>query len=439
MEKSAEELLKAAATSTDEAAKVAELRAAIPATTAGIYLNAGSNGPLPREVDAAMRQVQEQELATGRGSEHVMDDVETRIDELRGVFASVLATDLDLVAVSHSTTEAVVRTVLGIEWKPGDRIVTLDEEYPAIRGSLAALAARLLGRPAKCRLDRDEDMMLTGKRHDFRVDYTAGFDTEGRVTAVDVDFLARCGYSADLSNAICDRTMFHADNAYFYPSARIATRRLRTNTVSNTAFRGFGGPQGMLFAERLMEVIAIRTGQDPLDVRKANLYGVKGSVTPYGMKVEDNIAPEIISELEASSDYRARRRKIARFNAKNAVLKKGISLTPVKFGISFTLTYLNQAGALVHVYTDGSVHLNHGGTEMGQGLYTKVAQVVAEEFGIAAAQVRITATTTGKVPNTSATAASSGTDLNGKAAQAACNNIKARLAAFVVELTNVSE
>ncbi|WP_374332360.1 xanthine dehydrogenase molybdopterin binding subunit [Aestuariivirga sp.] len=307
------------------------------------------------------------------------------------------------------------------------------ESQAAQWACLAALAARLTGRPAKCRLDRDEDMMLTGKRHDFRVDYRAGFDAKGRVTAVDVDFLARCGYSADLSNAICDRTMFHADNAYFYPAARIATRRLRTNTVSNTAFRGFGGPQGMIFAERLMEVIAIRTGQDPLDVRKANLYGVKGDVTPYGMKVEDNIAPEIIAALEKSSDYRARRKKIAAFNTKSPVLKKGISLTPVKFGISFTLTHLNQAGALVHVYTDGSVHLNHGGTEMGQGLYTKVAQVVAEEFGIAAADVRITATTTGKVPNTSATAASSGADLNGMAAKAAASTIRNRLVDFAAK------
>ena len=307
------------------------------------------------------------------------------------------------------------------------------ESQAAQWACLATLAARRTGRPAKCRLDRDEDMMLTGKRHDFRVDYQAGFDAKGRVTAVDVDFLARCGYSADLSNAICDRTMFHADNAYFYPAARIATRRLRTNTVSNTAFRGFGGPQGMLFAERLMEVVALKTGLDPLDVRKANLYGVKGDVTPYGMKVEDNLAPAIIEELEASSDYRARRQEIARFNAASPVLKKGISLIPVKFGISFTLTHLNQAGALVHVYTDGSVHLNHGGTEMGQGLYTKVAQVVAEEFGIAAAAVRITATTTGKVPNTSATAASSGADLNGMAAKAAAATIRNRLVDFAAK------
>ena len=307
------------------------------------------------------------------------------------------------------------------------------ESQAAQWACLAALAAHVMGRPAKCRLDRDEDMIMTGKRHDFRVDYAVGFDAEGRVTGVEADFLARCGYSADLSNAICDRTMFHADNAYFYPAARIATRRLRTNTVSNTAFRGFGGPQGMVFSERMMEAIAIRIGADALDVRKRNLYGVKRDVTPYGMKVEDNIAPEIIAELERSSDYRARREEIAAFNARNNILKKGLSLTPVKFGISFTLTHLNQAGALVHVYTDGSVHLNHGGTEMGQGLYTKVAQVVAEEFGLAASAVRITATTTGKVPNTSATAASSGADLNGMAAKRAAATIKARLIAFAAK------
>jgi xanthine dehydrogenase large subunit len=313
------------------------------------------------------------------------------------------------------------------------------ESQAAQWACLAALAARVTGRPAKCRLDRDEDMIMTGKRHDFRVDYRAGFDAKGRLLGVDVDFLARCGYSADLSNAICDRAMFHADNAYFYPAARIATRRLRTNTVSNTAFRGFGGPQGMVFAERLMESIAIKLGADPLDIRKHNLYTEKRDVTPYGMKVEDNIALEVMAELEASSDYRRRRKEIAGFNAANSVLKKGLSLTPVKFGISFTLTHLNQAGALVHVYTDGSVHLNHGGTEMGQGLYTKVAQVVAEEFGIDAAAVRITATTTAKVPNTSATAASSGADLNGMAAKHAAATIKSRLVDFAAKQWKVAK
>jgi xanthine dehydrogenase large subunit len=305
------------------------------------------------------------------------------------------------------------------------------ESQAAQWACLAALAAHLTGKPVKCRLDRDEDMIMTGKRHDFRVDYRAGFDAKGRVTAVDVDLLARCGCSADLSNAICDRAMFHADNAYYYPAARIASRRLMTNTVSNTAFRGFGGPQGMIFAERLMEAIAVKTGSDPLDVRKINLYTDGRDVTPYGMKVEDNIALEIMKQLEVSSEYRARRKEIAAFNSGSRILKKGLSLAPVKFGISFTLTHLNQAGALVHVYTDGSVQLNHGGTEMGQGLYIKVAQVVAEEFGIDAAAVRITATTTDKVPNTSPTAASSGADMNGMAARQAASIVRQRMTDFI--------
>ncbi len=301
------------------------------------------------------------------------------------------------------------------------------ESQAAQWAALAALTARVTGRPAKCRLDRDEDMIMTGKRHDMRVNYEAGFDNSGRLSAVDVEFLSRCGYSADLSQGVNDRTMFHADNAYFYPAARIRSRRLRTHTVSNTAFRGFGGPQGMVFTERMMDAIAIKLGLDPLDVRKRNLYAKGRDVTPYGMKVEDNIAADLITQLERSSDYRARRAEIDKFNRQDGILRKGLALTPVKFGISFTLTFLNQAGALVHVYTDGSVHLNHGGTEMGQGLYTKVAQVVAEEFGLPASRVRITATTTAKVPNTSPTAASSGTDLNGMAAKNAASIIRQRL------------
>lgn len=313
------------------------------------------------------------------------------------------------------------------------------ESQAAQWAALAALAARLTGRPAKCRLDRDDDMVMTGKRHDFRVDYAAGCDETGRLTAVDVTFLSRCGYSADLSQGVNDRTMFHADNAYFYPQVHIQSRRLRTNTVSNTAFRGFGGPQGMLFAERMMEAIAVRLGLDPLDIRKRNLYEAGRDVTPYGMKVTDNIALAVIEELEASADYRRRREHIVAFNAGSCFLKKGIALTPVKFGISFTLTQMNQAGALVHVYTDGSVHLNHGGTEMGQGLYVKVAQVVAEEFGIDIDMVRITATTTGKVPNTSPTAASSGSDLNGMAARNAAIAIKNRLMDFAAKEWKVAK
>ena len=304
---------------------------------------------------------------------------------------------------------------------------------------LAALAARVTGHPAKMRLDRDDDMMMTGKRHDFRATYEAGFDKTGRVSAVDVEFLSRCGYSADLSGPINDRTMFHADNTYFYPATRIRTRRLKTHTVSNTAFRGFGGPQGMAFSERMMDAIAVKLGLDPLDVRKRNLYAKGRDVTPYGMKVEDNVALDVIEQLEVSSDYRIRRDGIAAFNAKNTILRKGLALTPVKFGISFTLTHLNQAGALVHVYTDGSVHLNHGGTEMGQGLNTKVAQVVAQEFGLTADRVRITATTTAKVPNTSATAASSGSDMNGMAAKAAAATIRGRLTDFAAKNWKVAK
>ena len=301
------------------------------------------------------------------------------------------------------------------------------ESQAAQWACLAALAAHVTGRPAKCRLDRDDDMIMTGKRHDFRVSSEAGFDDDGRLTAVNVEFDARCGCSADLSQGVNDRTMFHADNSYYYPALRIHSRRLRTNTVSNTAFRGFGGPQGMVFAERLMESIAVRTGRDALDVRRRNFYGKNRDVTPYGQQVTDNILPELVAELELTSDYRNRRQQITDYNASSRVLKKGLSLTPVKFGISFTLSHLNQAGALVLAYTDGSVQLNHGGTEMGQGLYTKVAQVVAEVFGIDASAVRITATTTAKVPNTSATAASSGADLNGMAAKQAASTIKARM------------
>jgi xanthine dehydrogenase large subunit len=312
------------------------------------------------------------------------------------------------------------------------------ESQAAQWAALAALAAHVTGRPAKCRLDRDDDMIMTGKRHDFRLNYAAGFDKTGRISSVDATFLARCGYSADLSQGVNDRTMFHADNAYHYPAVRIYSRRLRTNTVSNTAFRGFGGPQGMVLPEHIMEVIGVRLDLDALDVRKRNLYGRGRDLTPYGMKVEDNVALELIETLEKSSSYRSRRKAIGVFNRKNDVLKKGLSLTPVKFGISFTLTHLNQAGALVHVYTDGSVHLNHGGTEMGQGLYIKIAQVVAEEFGIAPEMVRITATTTGKVPNTSPTAASSGTDLNGMAARKAAGEIRSRMTDVAAKLWKVA-
>jgi xanthine dehydrogenase large subunit len=303
---------------------------------------------------------------------------------------------------------------------------------------MAALAAQVTGRPCKLRLDRDDDFILTGKRHDFRSDWTVGFDPEGRIRGFLVDHLARCGCSADLSGGVVDRAMFHADNAYWMPDVRVSSRRLKTNTVSNTAFRGFGGPQGMLAIETVMDRIAWATGLDPLDARYANFYRPGSNVTPFGMEVEEtDTLLDLVETLERTSDYRSRRRDVAAFNAASDIMKRGLSLTPVKFGISFTLTHMNQAGALVHVYQDGSVHLNHGGTEMGQGLYVKVAQVVAEEFGIGLDQVRITATTTAKVPNTSPTAASSGSDLNGMAARLAAQAIRRRMAVHMGGLHDV--
>ena len=322
------------------------------------------------------------------------------------------------------------------------------ESQAAQWACLAALAACVTGRPAKVRLDRDDDMTMTGKRHDFRVDWRCGFDGDGVLEGVDVEFNGRCGYSADLSLGVNDRAMFHADNAYHYPSARIHSRRVRTDTVSNTAFRGFGGPQGTLFAERMMDAVAITLGLDPLVVRKRNLYAPGRDVTPYGMRVDDHVVTRIVRRLERTSGYVARRRAIARFNARaeragragrGGTLRKGIALTPVKFGIAFTLKQLNQAGALVNVFTDGSVQVNHGGTEMGQGLYIKVAQVVAEEFGIGIGRVHITATRTDKVPNTAPTAASSGSDLNGMAARRAARTIRRRLAELAARLFQVRE
>ena len=295
---------------------------------------------------------------------------------------------------------------------------------------IAAIAAKKLGHAVKLRPDRDQDMEITGKRHDFRIDYDFGFDDQGRILAVDGLFAARCGWSADLSGPVTDRALFHADNAYYYPSVRLQSRPLKTNTVSNTAFRGFGGPQGVIAAERMIEEIAYSLGRDPLEIRRTNFYRKGGDITPYHQRVEDNILTRLVDELEVSSDYQARRSAVLDWNAKGGIIRKGIALTPVKFGISFTATWYNQAGALVHVYNDGSIHLNHGGTEMGQGLYTKVAQVVAEAFQVNIDRIKITKTTTEKVPNTSATAASSGTDLNGMAALDACTQIKARLTEF---------
>ena len=298
----------------------------------------------------------------------------------------------------------------------------------------AALAARKTRRPVKLRLDRDDDFMVTGKRHPFAYDWEVGFDDSGRITGLKLQLLTNCGFSADLSGPVADRAVFHVDNAYFLSDVEIVSYRCKTNTQSHTAFRGFGGPQGMIVTEAILGEIARALGLDPLDVRKRNLYGIEErNVTHYQMPVEDNILAPLLERLEADARYRERRKAIAHFNAGSPVIKRGMAITPVKFGISFTATFFNQAGALVHVYTDGSVQVNHGGTEMGQGLNTKVAQLVADELGVPLARVRVTAADTSKVPNASATAASSGTDLNGRAAQFAARQVRDRLAAYVAE------
>lgn len=297
---------------------------------------------------------------------------------------------------------------------------------------IAAWLARKAGQPVKIRLDRDDDMTVTGKRCSFLIDYKVGFDDEGRIQGIDVMQALDGGYALDLSHAVAGRAMHHADNAYFLENIHLSSHRCRTHTVSNTAFRGFGAPQGVLCIEEIVLRIACQLHLDPLDVRKVNFYGIHDrNITPYGMKVEDNLLHTLVPQLERESDYRARRRAIDQFNAEHRYVKKGMALTPVKFGVSFTQTFMNQAGALVLVYLDGSVQLNHGGTEMGQGIFIKVAQVVAEVLGVSLDRIRTTPTTTGKVPNTSATSASTGADLNGAAAYNAAKQIIDRLVPLV--------
>ncbi len=314
------------------------------------------------------------------------------------------------------------------------------ETQAASPACLCAVVAHLTGQPTKMRLPRIEDMLMTGKRHPFYIEYDVGFDDSGRLHGINLELAGNCGYSPDLSASIVDRAMFHADNAYYLGDATINGHRCKTHTASNTAYRGFGGPQGMVAIEEVMDRIARHLVLDPLAVRKANYYGkTERNVTHYYQTVEHNLLEEITAELEASCDYGQRREAIRAFNADSPVLKKGLALTPVKFGISFTASFLNQAGALIHIYTDGSIHLNHGGTEMGQGLNVKVAQVVAEMFQVDIARIQITATNTDKVPNTSPTAASSGADLNGKAAQNAALILKQRLVEFAARHYRVSE
>ncbi|WP_137175349.1 xanthine dehydrogenase molybdopterin binding subunit [Massilia sp. HP4] len=305
------------------------------------------------------------------------------------------------------------------------------ESQSALWAAAAGIAAVRTGRPVKLRADRDDDMLVTGKRHCFHYEYEVGYDIEGRILAAKVDMVTRAGYSADLSGPVATRAVCHFDNAYYLSDVEILAACGKTNTQSNTAFRGFGGPQGAIAIEYVIDEIARNLGRDALDIRRLNFYGTQDrNVTPFGQQIVDNVIHELVAELETDSDYRARRAAIADYNGSSPVLKKGLALTPLKFGIAFNVTHLNQAGALVHVYVDGSVLVNHGGTEMGQGINTKVMQVVAHELGVELVRVRATATNTSKVANTSATAASTGADLNGKAAQDAARKIRARLADF---------
>ncbi len=309
----------------------------------------------------------------------------------------------------------------------------------------AAVAAAKLKRPVKLRLDRDDDFMITGKRHPFAYEYTVGFDATGRLSGLKLMMAVDCGFSADLSGPVADRAVFHSDNAYFLEDVEIASYRCKLNTQSHTAFRGFGGPQGMIVIEAILGDVARYLQLDALDVRLRNLYSdeplagptqplARRDTTHYGMLVEGNILQPLLSQLERSAQYRRRLEAISSYNSKSQVIKRGIAMTPVKFGISFTATLFNQAGALVHVYLDGSIQVNHGGTEMGQGLHTKVAQIVADELGVPFERVLATASDTSKIPNASATAASAGTDLNGRAAQFAARHVRDNLAAFVCGL-----
>jgi xanthine dehydrogenase large subunit len=309
------------------------------------------------------------------------------------------------------------------------------EGNASIFSQSAALAAFKLQKPVKLRVNRDDDMMITGKRHDFRIDYEVGYDDEGHILGADITLLSRCGYSTDYSGPVNDRACLHIDNCYYIPNLKLISHRCKTNTQSATAFRGFGGPQGMFGIETIIEQIANDIGKDPLDVRMLNIYqdpAVSGNpatmVTQYGQTIADWVGDKVIAQVASEAKYRERRESVNAFNKVNKRRKRGLALVPLKFGISFTATMLNQGGALLNIYMDGSVSVNHGGTEMGQGLNTKMAQVCADGLGIDLSYVRVTGTDTQKVPNASATSASSGADINGAAIMNATAQMRARLA-----------
>ena len=307
------------------------------------------------------------------------------------------------------------------------------ETQSFIFASICTLLSKKTKRPVKLRMDRDDDILITGKRHDFYADYEVGFSDRGIIEGVKIKLLSRCGISPDLSGAINSRALLHIDNAYYLSDISVENYLCKTNTSSSTAFRGFGGNQGMMIIENIMDNVAKYLKKDPAEVRKINFYQKDTkNITHYGMKIQDNVINEIFNGLIKSSNYKKRRLSIKKFNSKSKYLKKGLAITPVKFGISFTTTHLNQAGALVHIYyADGSVHVSTGAIEMGQGTYTKIAQLVANELGLNFNKVKVSSTRTDKVPNTSASAASSTTDLNGAAAINAVHKIKQNLALFV--------
>src|SRR6185437_3640070 len=299
---------------------------------------------------------------------------------------------------------------------------------------MAALVATKLRRPARLFISKDDDMRWTGKRNPFKGFYKVGFDSAGRITAFDLKLFSDGGWSCDLSPSVLERAMMHSDNAYYLPNFRVSGRICRTNLPSNTAFRGFGGPQGVVNIENVMEEIALTLGMDALEVRRRNLYGIgERNTTPYEQTVENNMLPKLIDELSASAGYPARRTEIDRFNRSSNTQLRGLAMTFVKFGISFSKKTLNQANALVNIYTDGSVFVSTGGTEIGQGVNTRVRQIVADELGITYDSLIVGATNTDKNCNTSPTAASSGTDLNGAAAQDACRRLRQRLADFAAK------
>ena len=396
-------------------------------------------GEVDQAIESAAHVVEAEQFV--RGQEHFY---------LEGQICHCMPTEdrgVHIISSSQHPTEVqkLVAKVLAIEFNQVQVEVRRmgggfggKESQAAALACTAAIFARRNQRPVKFRMPRQDDMVQTGKRHDFWNQYEVGFDDDGLIHGVTMDLAAMCGYSPDLSEGIVDRAMFHADNAYYYPAARINGYRCKTNTVSNTAFRGFGGPKGMIAAESMMDDIARKVGRDPLDVRLDNLYAPGRDETPYGQKIEQHMLRDMMEKLAEDAGYRDRRNAISAFNKENADVRKGLALTPIKFGISFTSTHLNQAGALLHIYTDGSVHINHGGTEMGQGLYTKIAQVVASTLGVSYERVMVSSTRTDKVPNTSPTAASAGTDLNGMAAQNAAQKIKRRLIEFVASDSGVS-